>query len=166
MVFRLDEIEQNQKVEKAVAIDRHVIDAFAVEITLADVSAELTLSRRGKQAYEVTYRVSADAGMTCVRCGEPLSARVAEDGVIAVTDRQPDESHVVLSAAEMEVRFLAEPELDLDHLVLEICELGLPDYPKHDSCHGADLADAGAEHGEAEVAPPSPFQALSRFLDR
>jgi len=166
MLFRLDEIQHDEKVEKTVTRDRWEHSVVAGTVVLEDVDATLVLCRRGKQAYEVAYRVSAGAEMTCGRCGDDLETRVSEEGTIAVTDRQPEASHVVLSSGDMDIRFLAEPELDLEHLVLEICELGLPDYPRHESCHGADHADAGAESDETEVASSSPFQVLSEYLER
>jgi uncharacterized metal-binding protein YceD (DUF177 family) len=164
MLFRLDEIDQHQKVDKAITMDRREIRANAGPTVLTDVTAALQLSRRSKRSHEVAYRVTAHAEMGCVRCGEALTINVAESGSLAVTDQQPEESHVILSGGEMETRFLADPELDLEHLVLEICELSLPDYPKHENGCGSTLADA--ERDETEVASSSPFQVLSQYLER
>jgi len=163
MLFELEELPKNESVTRTMTLGHREIPAFAGSVALEDIRATLDLRRRGK-AFAVDYDVRATAETTCVRCDEPITIPLAEKATMAVRTEQPEASHILLGAGDMNVRFLGEPRLDLEHLVLEICELALPDYPRHQACE-AEPEAASEEDDVAEAAPTSPFRVLSRFID-
>jgi uncharacterized protein len=73
-------------------------------------------------------RGTAEGKLGCVRCLEPVSWRVSSTYAveIALAESAPLEEELALDEGDLDVHFLEEPVLDLEHLAIEQIVLELP----------------------------------------
>ena len=116
--------------------------------------------------FAMKYRFQAQVSMECVRCGGPMTQDVSGEDWLALRTQHPDASHVVLSDSNMNVRFLPEPVFELDAFVIEMIDLALPEYPRHNPEADADCVVWGnkEEPQGGSEAGNSPFAGLSDLL--
>ena len=165
MLVRLEEIQPNTTLSREVNLDQVTIDGVSGPVVVEDVHAKLRM-RTDPIGFAVHYDVTCRVSTDCIRCGESLCMDVSRSDWMSLRVSQPDEQHIVLSHAEMNVRFITEPKLDLVQFVMEAIELAVPDYPRHKEDHiecQAAFSPAPDEATEEEAA--SPFQALGKFLE-
>ena len=164
MLFNLGDIQPDKPVVREVDIESQTFESVSGPVQLRDIHAELRF-RLDPMGYLVRYNVNARAETDCVRCGQNLTREISVSDLVSLRTKQPEPGHVILSNSEMNVRFLTELKLDLDTFVVELTELEIPAYPRHEeddaACKGYDADDQETQTKEA-----SPFQALSKLLDK
>lgn len=160
MLLNLHEVQPDKPLRRELEIPATTLNVVDGEARVSSVQASYRF-QVDPLGFAVHYDIRAEARMTCIRCGEPVSQNVSIRDWISLRTRQPAETHVVLNDSEMNVRFTPEERLDLTDFTLELVELALPTYPRHaddhDHCHPQ----------EAEMADTqdSPFSVLSKYLD-
>jgi uncharacterized metal-binding protein YceD (DUF177 family) len=160
MPLRLEEITPGKTLEREVTINREIIEMVTGEVTFKDIHANLAI-RSDPLGYVVHCRATGEVEMACIRCGAPMEQEIATDDWISLRTQQPDQTHIVLDKAEMNIRFLDEQVLDLDRFVLETVELELPDYPRHED--GDQTCQSTLDNAPQEEKI-SPFDVLSKYL--
>lgn len=163
MLFKLDVIQSTQATAKPVALQNQTLENVSGGALVRECTGELRL-RRDSLGFTVHYDLKGSVVVSCNRCGEEMTLDVDEGHWVSLRIRQPDENHLVLNQGDMNVRFLATPELDLDQFVLETLEILLPDYPRHEDGNSACIAAYEAEGTQEDKA--SPFDVLSKYLEQ
>lgn len=161
MLFRLDELKSGKEVAKTVHFENEEIEIPSGTAKIVSAQSELTF-RTDPMGYLVKHKTQAKVNLGCVRCGEDLLTEVASTDWLSLRIQQPDESHILLNNAEMNVRFISDLDFDLVPFVCELIEFELPSYPRHEDGDQS-CASVLAASNEAN-ASPSPFDALSKFL--
>jgi len=162
MLFHLDTLQTKKTITREISLEREEIGTNAGDTVLEDIHADLRF-RIDPLGYVVHYQVSARATLPCSRCGEGISQQVEGKDWVSLRTFQPQESHVNLDDAEMNVRFIASPEIDLIEFIVEVIELELPTYPRHDDADPKCNAACKALQ-QTPQKPASPFSKLSRYL--
>lgn len=161
MLIHLSEIESGKPKTKTIVLENEIIETTVGNVAVGHAEAVFVI-QVDPLGWAVHYKVTADTTMNCVRCGGELAGKIKVDDWFSLRKQQPKEAHVVLEDSELSIRFISEPEIDGAELTKEIIELELPSYPRHDE---SDPTCRGAEEPETEPVK-SPFQALSKFLDK
>ena len=162
MLFRLDQIHPGKTVRKDLELNDESLKTLAGTVTVSSVAAQLKF-RTDPQGYVMHYDVTANAEPACIRCGEMAPTKIEASDWISLRTQQPEDATVVLNDSEMNVRFIYEPALDLREFVLELIELELPSYPRHQE-EDPNCQDVETSHEDEDNS--SPFQVLSKFLDK
>ena len=161
MLFQLDTLQTKKNVTREISLAREEIGTNAGKTVVEDIQASLRF-RHDPMGYVVHYKVTARAAMPCSRCGEMVSQRVEGNDWVSLRNFQPQESHVNLDDAQMNVRFITSLKFDMVAFIVEAIELELPTYPRHEETDPkCNIADSEAQTLQA---PSSPFSKLSRYL--
>ena len=163
MLFNLNDIETGKTVEKECHFPTSAIEAVAGPVQLRAVRATLRF-RRDPLGFVVHYRIHANAGLACVRCGGTFWQDVTSEDWVSLRQQHPQGDHVILADAEMNVRFITSLSFDIARFVEENLELDLPAYPRHREDDPACLA-SGPRVDPHRRATSSPFAVLSKYLD-
>lgn len=161
MLFRLDELKSGNEVVKTVDFTNEKIDTSIGETTIVEAHCELTF-RTDPIGYVVKHNTKARVETACVRCGDDLLTDVVKTDWISLRIQQPEENHILLNNAEMNVRFITELDFDYEQFARELIELEIPSYPRHEETDSnclSVLEETNEANGES-----SPFDALSKFL--
>jgi uncharacterized protein len=98
----------------------------------------LFLSKEGSH-YVADGSLAGRIRVRCDRCLEPCSHGVQSEFRLLLAPPLPEPvgSEIVLTEQDMSVEFLADEEIDIDHLVREQIYLALPiKFLCHDACRG------------------------------
>jgi len=131
---------------------------------VADVSSlRLEISvRPDPNGYLLGYQLQANARVTCIRCGRDLEWEIDGQDWIGLRLQQPTAHHAVLDDSDLNIKFLSEPQLDLQELINELIELELPSFPRH---QGDPQCDASVPRYRETTDPSdSPFAQLAEFV--
>jgi hypothetical protein len=121
------------------AADQAVRDALAVLADLREIlsaRASLDVTPKGGGRFQVTGRVQARIGQTCVVTLEPIESDIDEavDVVFAPPEQIPELADLVDEAAESEIPDPPEPiengTIDLGRLATDVLFLAVDPYPR------------------------------------
>ena len=158
MLFRLDELQPGKTIAKTFESARAELETALGKLVITGITAHLKF-RLDPLGYVVHYEAQAKVEAPCVRCGQPVTTQVKATDWVSLRTRQPEEGHLILDKSEMNVRFIADSEFDVEEFILETIELATPDFPRHEALNPACQVDE-----EPNVAEDSPFSSLARLL--
>jgi len=161
MHFHLDELQTGKEVQHELNLEREEIQTRSGVIIVQNLKAQLRF-RMDPLGYVVKYTVRADAQCDCTRCGQSLQLEVDTEDWLALRVQQPEENLILLDNSEMNVRFIADKNVDLQSLVLEAVDLALPSFPRHEDDSSECLSEEAATGSEEPKS--SPFDVLSKYL--
>jgi uncharacterized metal-binding protein YceD (DUF177 family) len=161
MLLRLETIDPGKPLIRELELSRETIKTVTGDVEVRDVRAVLRF-QTDPSGYITHYEIKALVEMSCIRCSGLISEEITTSDWVSLRTRQPRESHIVLASTEMNIRFLEQPELDLNRFVLETIELEISDYPRHEEGHPSCLEPMGSKDPDPEK---SPFDSLSEFLN-
>jgi uncharacterized metal-binding protein YceD (DUF177 family) len=158
MLFRLDELQQGKTVTRDVDLENAEVETDLGPVVFSDVHAHLKF-RLDPLGYVVHYTARGKVTSPCVRCTNPVTHEVETEDWVSLRTRHPEEGHLVLDKAEMNVRFIDDTSFDVREFILEVIELEAPDFPRHEE--GDPECMALVAVAETENAP---FSALGKLL--
>ncbi len=160
MLFRLEEVQPGKTVTREIALEEASIEMLSGKAVFTNIQGEFKC-QCDPMGYVIHYRATAHVTTPCIRCGETLEKDIVASDWVSLRTSQPEDSHIVLGDAEMNVRFIPNQTLDMNAFALEVVELELADYPRHEEGDPACKAIAP----EVVEEKSSPFNVLSKFLD-
>jgi len=165
LLVQLKDIEKGKPARYVLDVSTHLCGdpAFPIEVATGQLKTTIEDHRDG---YLLSYQIEAKVQAPCSSCGELLDFVVSSQGRLGLSLVQPEEGHVVLKPSDLDVRFLEEPQLDLQHFFDEQVELEIPQFPRHgdeDACqrHYSEILETEKKTDEES----SPFSVLSSLLE-
>jgi uncharacterized protein len=128
-----------------------------------EIDVNLTFSRDEENRFLVRVVIAAEVALTCQRCLEKMSSRLAIDSTLAIVFS--DEQAAQLPR-HLDPLVIAGEEADLWELVEEELILALPAFSYHDTaaCREKLAGYAGGNSVEAtEDRRPNPFDVLAQL---
>ena len=165
MLFNLEEIQPGKPIDQEMHLEGEVMKTVSGEAVLDQITARIRF-QTDPLGYVIHYDVNATTHMPCIRCAEDLDVKVDLSDWISLRVKQPGEGHLVLDDAEMNVRFITSPRFDIKAFILEVIELELPGYPRHEDGETRCIIPVEGSEAEVEEKKPSPFDALSKLLEK
>lgn len=165
MHFRLDELQKGKEVTREIDLEREEIRVSSGMAVVQNLLAQLKF-RIDPLGYVVKYHVRATVHCDCIRCAGDLQLEMDITDWISLRVRQPEEGHLLLDNSELNVRFITDIQFDMKHFALEVVELEIPSFPRHDEnapeCLAVNLEDETTLEEEKKA---SPFNVLSDLID-
>ena len=162
MLVKLAEIEPKKPLHRTFEAEALKVQTVTQEVKVEDVTASFRF-QVDPLGFLVKFQLRGRAELTCIRSAEPFWQEINVEDWISLRVTEPNDHHVVLGNAEMNVRFIEDLNFDVARFVAELIELELPAYPRRE---GSDTEDEVSEAASDESSTASsPFSVLSKFLD-